>query len=84
MGQKSLKVELQTPIDAIPDSLGEFDLTLTDDGATLTYSYDTQGERTGITRLMAGLAEAGLTLKDIATEQSSLEDIFVSLVKEAS
>ena len=84
MGQKSLKVELQTPIDAIPDSLGEFDLSLTDDGATLTYSYDPQGERTGITRLMAALAEAGLTLKDIATEQSSLEDIFVSLVKEAS
>ena len=84
MGQKSLKVELQTPIDAIPDSLSEFDLSLTDDGATLTYSYDTQGERTGITRLMAALAEAGLTLKDIATEQSSLEDIFVSLVKEAS
>ena len=50
----------------------------------MTYTYDTRGERTGITKLLAALAENGLTLKDLKTEQSSLEDIFVGLVREGA
>lgn len=84
MGRKLLHIYLQSPITALPDALAEYDLDLSADGGTISYSYDTRGERTGITRLMQALADAGLSLKDIATEQSSLEDIFVSLVKDAS
>ena len=81
LGRKELKIELSAPIDTVPASLDEFNLTLTD-GNRLTYSYDTTGERTGITRLLAAIQSAGLTLADLQTRQSSLEDIFVGLVQE--
>ena len=82
MGRKTLRIELTAPIDAVPDSLGDAGLELSKDGWTLSYSYDTGADRTGITRLLQRLAEAGLTLQDIHTTQSSLEDIFVGLVRE--
>lgn len=82
LGQKQLRVELQDPLTALPDGLGDYDLTLSDDGASVVYTYDTKADRTGITKLLADLAGAGLSLRDLQTEQSSLEDIFVGLVKE--
>ncbi|MFY0596937.1 MAG: ABC transporter ATP-binding protein [Cognatishimia sp.] len=81
-GQKQMKVLLQDSLPSVPEGLKEYDLSLTDDGATLVYSYDTKAERTGITKLLSDLAGAGLVLKDLQTEQSSLEDIFVGLVEE--
>ncbi|WP_299925310.1 ABC transporter ATP-binding protein [uncultured Pelagimonas sp.] len=80
MGQKELRVELTDPLDAIPDSLSQFDLTLDDDGRTLVYTFDAKADRTGIGRLMAALPDAGLKVCDVNTVQSSLEDIFVGLV----
>lgn len=80
MGQKTLKVDLATPITEIPKSLAKFDLAIEGDG--LLYSYDTKTDRTGITGLLADLQGAGLKLTDLQTRQSSLEEIFVSLVAE--
>ncbi|WP_088917795.1 ABC transporter ATP-binding protein [Granulosicoccus antarcticus] len=80
LGQKQLMVDLKTPISALPDSLKDFDLLLSDDGQRLTYTFDAKGERTGITALLHAVSEAGLGLKDLNTSQSSLEDIFVNLV----
>lgn len=82
MGQKRLEVQLTASLDTVPDALAEHDLNLTDDGWTLVYSYDTKAERTGITKLLNDVSAAGLQLKDVVTRQSSLEDIFVSLVHE--
>lgn len=82
LGQKQMKVELQDAIDRLPESLSGYDLSLAQDGTSLTYSYDTKAERTGITALLADLSGAGLVLKDLQTAQSSLEDIFVGLVEE--
>ncbi len=84
LGRKELTVELQTPVDTVPDVLAEFDLALSEDGRSLTFFYDTNSERTGITRLLSALQSAGLTLADLKTDQSTLEDIFVDIVKEAS
>ncbi|SLN52986.1 ABC transporter ATP-binding protein [Pseudooctadecabacter jejudonensis] len=81
MGQKSLKIELSEPIDTIPDGLGTYDLDLVD--GHLVYTYDTRTERTGITGLLADLQKNGLIMKDLQTRQSSLEEIFVSLVTDA-
>ena len=81
LGKKQLIVDLRTTIPAVPESLASFDLELSDDGARITYTFDTQGERTGITALLQAMNEAGLGLKDLNTSQSSLEDIFVNLVK---
>jgi ABC-2 type transport system ATP-binding protein len=82
LGQKQLKIELAKATDTIPASLGGYYLVRGHDGLSLTYSYDTKGERTGITTLLSDLQKAGLQMKDIQTQQSSLEDIFVGLVKE--
>jgi len=82
MSKKQLVLELQTSVEAIPATLGEFDLTLEADGARLIYTYDIHGERTGITALMTSLSEAGIRFRDLNTTQSSLEDIFVNLVRE--
>lgn len=81
LGQKQLIVDLREPISELPQSLTRFDLDVLEDGARLTYTFDTKGERTGITALLQALSEAGLRLKDLNTSQSSLEDIFVNLVK---
>ena len=80
MGRKQLMVQLTAPLAAVPEGLSEYDLTLGEDGQSLIYSYDTNSERTGITRLLQDVAKAGLQLRDVETQQSSLEDIFVSLV----
>ena len=82
LGQKKMTVELQSPLDQIPETLNEFDLAIGEDGTSLVYTYDTRAERTGITALLSAIASAGLVLKDLQTDQSSLEDIFVTLVKE--
>jgi ABC-2 type transport system ATP-binding protein len=82
LGQKSLTLELQNWMDQVPEGLSEFRVLLSDDGTQLIYEYDTQAERTGIARLMTALGEQGIVLKDLQTNQSSLEDIFVNLLKE--
>jgi len=82
LGKKQLTIDLQTPTQTIPDALKGYPLTLKDDGTALTYSYDTTAERTGITKLLNDLAASGLVMSDLSTSQSSLEDIFVDLVKE--
>jgi ABC-2 type transport system ATP-binding protein len=80
MGKKQLALHLQQPLGAIPASLAGYDLMIADNGNELVYTYDTQGERTGITRLLHDLGEAGVRFNDLQTTQSSLEEIFVSLV----
>jgi len=82
MGRKTLRIDLDHPVEAVPDTLAEYDLERTEDGAALLYHYDTQGDGTGITRLLQALAREGLSLRDIETRQSSLEEIFVDLVRE--
>lgn len=82
LGQKSLILELQTPMGGLPDALRDFGVILGDDKSKLIYNYDTQADRTGIARLMTALSESGVVLKDLQTNQSSLEDIFVNLLKE--
>ena len=84
MGRKEMRIELAAPVAALPESLAGYDLSIAPDGESLAYVYDTEGERTGITSLLKDLQAAGLTLRDIQTSQSSLEDIFVDLVKEPS
>ena len=81
MGAKTMRIDLQQPITEIPAALASYDLRLDDGGAALFYTYDTRSERTGITRLLTDLNIAGLGLRDVQTSQSSLEDIFVDLVK---
>ena len=80
MGQKQLEVQLSAPIGALPEELAHHDLQLVNGGEALIYTYDTRGERTGITALLNDVAQAGLVLADVQTRQSSLEDIFVGLV----
>ncbi len=84
LGQKQLCIDLTEPISALPDSLSQFDLEIAQDGMMLVYTYAATGERTGITRLLSELSDAGIALRDIQTSQSSLEDIFVGLVKEGA
>ena len=81
MGAKTMRIDLQQPITEIPVALASYDLRLDDERAALFYTYDTRGERTGITLLLTDLNNAGLGLRDVQTSQSSLEDIFVDLVK---
>ena len=83
LGKKQLVLELHQSLAAVPSTLSAFKLDLSDDGAYLTYSYDTQGEHTGITALLAALHDGGVKFKDLNTTQSSLEDIFVTLVRDA-
>ncbi|WP_244487948.1 ABC transporter ATP-binding protein [Aureimonas sp. Leaf454] len=84
LGRKQLRLALTHPIAALPESLADFALERSADGGELVYTYDTKGPRTGITTLLGALADAGITFRDLSTHQSSLEDIFVSLVKEAT
>ncbi len=81
MGKKQLLIELKQSIEAIPQQLHHYQLELCRDGAELVYTYDTAGERTGITALLQDLHESGLSMRDLSSRQSSLEEIFVSLVK---
>ena len=82
LGRKRLALQLAEPLKEVPAALAHHDLELSDDGCRLTYTYDTQGERTGITGLLADLRDAGIRFTDLDTQQSSLEEIFVSLVRE--
>ena len=82
MGHKKLTVELQDEISKIPDSLEKYELVLGKNKMSIDYIYNVQAEQTGITNLLQDLKDAGLKLKDLKTEQSTLEKIFVSLVKE--
>jgi len=81
LGKKQLKLHLQCQIDAIPPALAPYHLELSNGGCELTYHYDTKVERTGITSLLGDLRNAGIRFSDLETTQSSLEDIFVSLVR---
>jgi ABC-2 type transport system ATP-binding protein len=81
LGKKQLVLDLQEPIPSVPEALAAYALELASDGCQIVYTYDTQGERTGITRLLNDMTAAGLRLRDLDTKQSSLEDIFVSLVR---
>ena len=82
MGHKKLTVDLQDEISKIPDSLEKYKLVLSNNRMAIDYTYNVQAEQTGITNLLQDLKDAGLKLKDLKTEQSTLEKIFVSLVKE--
>ncbi|WP_018262015.1 ABC transporter ATP-binding protein [Methylobacterium sp. WSM2598] len=82
LGRKQLILHLQTRLPALPDTLSDHRLDLSEDGCALTYTYDSQGERTGITALLTDLRAAGIRFRDLETRQSSLEDIFVGLVKD--
>jgi ABC-2 type transport system ATP-binding protein len=81
LGKKRLKLHLQSKLDTIPAALAPYHLELSNEGCELTYDYDTKGERTGITSLLSDLRDAGIKFSDLDTIQSSLEDIFVSLVR---
>jgi ABC-2 type transport system ATP-binding protein len=81
LGKKQLLLELHAPLEAIPAALSGYSLELANDRSRLVYTYDTQAERTGITSLLKDLAESGIRFRDLDTTQSSLEEIFVSLVK---
>lgn len=82
MGQKQLHIELAAPLTALPASLAHYPLELGSNQQSLVYTYDTKGERTGIVTLLNDLRAAGLQLTDLQTRQSSLEDIFVGLLRE--
>lgn len=84
LGQKQMTLQLKAPLAGLPPELAAYQLELADDGNALIYTYDTQGERTGIVALLDDLNAAGIRFKDLQTTQRSLEDIFVSLVRDAS
>jgi len=81
LGSKQLVLDLQEQLSAIPTALTSYDLALAREGMELIYTYDSQAERTGIAALLADLGRAGIKFHDVKTTQSSLEDIFVGLVK---
>jgi ABC-2 type transport system ATP-binding protein len=81
LGKKQLTLELHSPLAEIPPALGGHQLELANQGHELVFTYDTQGERTGITALLDDLGKAGIGFKDLQTHQSSLEEIFVGLVR---
>jgi ABC-2 type transport system ATP-binding protein len=83
LGKKVLTLQLHEVLDAVPDELAAHRLALSHGGKELVYTYDTQGERTGITALLKDLSQAGIGFRDLHTTQSSLEDIFVDLVRQS-
>ncbi len=82
LGRKLLTIELHAPLSEIPATLASYGLTLASQGRELVYTYDTRAERTGITALLQALRDTGLRFHDLRTSQSSLEDIFVDLVRQ--
>jgi ABC-2 type transport system ATP-binding protein len=81
LGKKQLSLQLQKPLQTMPDALADLPLELSADGTTLVYTFDTQTSETGIAALLRRLAEHGIDFKDLHSSESSLEDIFVSLVR---
>jgi len=81
LGQKQLTLHLQTRLEVVPEALSRYGLMLQAEGEELVYTYDTKAERTGITSLMKDLGDAGIRFSDLRTSQSSLEDIFVGLLR---
>ena len=84
MGKKQLILQLASKLDAVPPALAAQNLQLSADGLSLTFTFDTQAERTGITSLLTDLRTEGITFRDLSTKQDSLEDIFVDLVRHAA
>src|SRR3954467_14945208 len=84
LGRKQLTLQLLGKLERVPDKLAPYSLELSPEGNALTYTYDTRAERTGITTLLKDLGEAGIRFRDLQTKQSSLEEIFVSLVRESA
>jgi ABC-2 type transport system ATP-binding protein len=82
MGHKTLTVQLQEEVKEIPDSIKKYNLTIGNDKISLNYTYNLQEKQTGITNLLQDIKDSGLKLKDLKTEQSNLEKIFVTLVRE--
>ena len=82
MGQKTLLIELHEAIRTLPSKLERYNLTVLNNGLSISYNYDSSSKQTGITSLLQDMKETGLKLKDLNTEQSSLENIFVELVRE--
>ncbi|WNJ91158.1 ABC transporter ATP-binding protein [Bosea sp. 685] len=82
LGRKQLTLSLQEPLASVPPALASYNLALEAEGNELVYTYDTKAERTGITALLQDLSQANIRFKDLRTSQSSLEDIFVSLVRD--
>ena len=82
LGKKQLTLQLQNPLKQIPPALAGYHLELSSNGSELIYTYDTRGERTSIAALLEALDNAGITFKDLHTTETSLEDIFVNLVRE--
>ena len=81
LGKKELALTLHQPLENLPESLSHYPLTLSEDGLQIVYRFDSQDEKTGIAGLLRRLDEAGIVYKDLQTSQSSLEDIFVDLVR---
>lgn len=84
MGQKQVEIALAEAMSEVPKALDSYNLEVKEDGQTLVYTYDTKGDRTGITALLNDLRKAGLNMVDLKTQESSLEEIFVGLVKESA
>jgi ABC-2 type transport system ATP-binding protein len=82
LGKKQLTLQLQETLERVPPELADYRLELSNHGSELIYTYDTQGQRASIAALLEDLDKAGIRFKDLQTTQSSLEDIFVSLVRE--
>lgn len=83
-GRKRLTLELAEPLAALPSALSAHGLALSADGLCVSYDYDSRADRSGIARLLAGFAAAGIAVRDLETEQSSLEDVFLRLVAGAA
>ena len=84
LGQKRLTLILETPLAAVPQPLAAYPLVLSEDGRRLVYSYGAEGDGDGVAKLLHDVAAADISFKDVLTEQSSLEDIFVGLVRGAA
>ena len=82
LGKRQLALTLQAPLESIPDTLSSYPLELGADGGTLVYTFDAQAQETGIAALLRRLHDQGIDFKDLHSSESSLEDIFVSLVRQ--
>ena len=82
LGEKELTLELKEPLETVPEALARYDLEIGAERTSLRYRYDTTAARTGIGSLLADLNRSGIAVRDLSTHQSSLEDIFVNLVRE--